>query len=505
VAEALDPELALTMRRHADRSRSVVYDRVLPLRADRERARFGAWYEMFPRSAAPRDGRGSTLREAEVRLPEIAAMGFDIVYLPPVHPIGTTHRKGRNNTLRAESGDPGSPWAIGAAAGGHKAVEPSLGTLEDFDHFVAAAKGHGLEIALDIAFQCSPDHPYVREHPEWFRKRPDGTIQYAENPPKKYQDIYPFDFECEDWRGLWEELKGVVVFWAERGVRVFRVDNPHTKPFRFWEWLIARVQEAFPDAVFLAEAFTRPKVMQWLAKAGFTQSYTYFTWRNTKAELTEYLTELTATDVREYLRGNLFANTPDILHEYLQFGGRPAFQTRLVLAATLGASYGIYGPGYELCDGNAVPGTEEYVDSEKYQVRVWDRDRPGHIRDFVTRVNAIRRGHPALQYDHRLRFHEAENERILFYSKTSPDGADVVLVAVNLDPHHVQESWIRVPIEEIGIPAGRPYQAHDLLSDSRFLWDGARSFVRLDPHICPAHIFVIRRKLHTERDFDYFQ
>jgi starch synthase (maltosyl-transferring) len=503
VREALDPALLAVMRRHADRSRAVAYDRTLRLRVDRERARFGAWYEMFPRSAAPREGRGSTLREAEVRLPEIAALGFDVVYLPPVHPIGTTHRKGPNNSVQASPGDPGSPWAIGGVAGGHKSVEPSLGTLEDFEHFVAEAARHGLEIALDIAFQCSPDHPYVREHPEWFRKRPDGTIQYAENPPKKYQDIYPFDFECAAWHSLWEELKSVVVFWAERGVRAFRVDNPHTKPFRFWEWLIDGVQRDFPDAIFLSEAFTRPKVMQWLAKSGFTQSYTYFTWRNTKADLEAYFTELTATGVREDLRPNLFTNTPDILHEYLQFGGRAAFQTRLVLAATLGASYGIYGPAFELCEGEAVPGTEEYRDSEKYQVRVWDRDRPGHIRDFVARMNQIRRAHPALHQDHTLRFHHADNEQILFYSKVSPDGSDLVFVVVNLDAHHAQEGWIHVPIHEFGI--GQSYQAHDLISDARFLWEGERSFVRLDPHVCPAHVFVIRRRLRTEKDFDYFQ
>jgi len=505
VREAMEPSLLAVMRRHADRSRAVSYDHPLPLRVERERAGFGAWYEMFPRSAAPRDGRGSTLREAEVRLPEIAAMGFDVLYLPPIHPIGATHRKGRNNSVTAGPDDVGSPWAIGGAAGGHKAIEPALGTFEDFDHFVAAAKREGLEIALDIAFQCSPDHPYVREHPEWFRKRPDGTIQYAENPPKKYQDIYPFDFECADWRGLWEELKSVVVFWAERGVRIFRIDNPHTKPFRFWEWLIEGVQRQFPDAIFLSEAFTRPKVMQYLAKSGFTQSYTYFTWRNTKSDLEAYFTELTATDIREYLRPNLFTNTPDILHEFLQFGGRPAFQLRLVLAATLGANYGIYGPAFELCEGRAIPGTEEYVDSEKYQVRVWDRESHVSIRDFVARVNEIRRAHPALHQDHSLRFHRTDNEQILFYSKTSPDGADLVLVVVNLDPHHTQEGWIHVPIEEFGIAAGQTYQAHDLISDARYFWEGDRSFVRIDPQICPAHVFVIRRRLHTERDFDYFQ
>ena len=453
---ALGSELAATMTRLADRTEACLHDRVLRVRVDRERARFGAWYEMFPRSAGNDPARGATLREAEARLPEIAAMGCDIVYLPPVHPIGRTHRKGANNALTARPGDTGSPWAIGAREGGHKAVAPELGTLADFEHFVATAQEFGLEIALDIAFQCSPDHPYVREHPEWFRHRPDGSIKYAENPPKKYQDIYPFDFECEDWRGLWEELKSVVLFWVERGVEVFRVDNPHTKPFRFWEWLIAEVQCEHPGTVFLAEAFTRPKVMKALAKLGFTQSYTYFTWRNTCGELTEYLTELTQTDVRDYMRPNLFANTPDILHEYLQYGGRPAFQIRLALAATLGASYGIYGPAFELCEARAVPGTEEYQDSEKYQVRVWKRDDPAHIRDFITRVNQARRANPALQYDQRLRFHGSDNHQILFYSKSTPDLLNIVLVAVSLDPHHLQEGWVHLPLEELGIPAHEP-------------------------------------------------
>jgi starch synthase (maltosyl-transferring) len=438
------------------------------------------------------------------RLPYVASMGFDVLYLPPVHPIGGTHRKGRNNAPRAAAGDPGSPWAIGGPEGGHDAVHPALGTLADFDRLVVAAREHRLEIALDLAFQCSPDHPWVREHPGWFHRRPDGTIQYAENPPKKYEDIYPLDFECDDWRALWEELRRVVLFWIARGVRIFRVDNPHTKPFAFWEWLIAEVRSAHPDVFFLAEAFTRPKVMRYLAKLGFSQSYTYFTWRNTKDELTRYFTELTATDVRDYLRPNLFVNTPDILPEYLQFGGPAAFRIRLVLAATLGATYGIYGPPFELCEAAALPGTEEYRDAEKYEVRRWDVDRPGTLRDFIARVNQIRRETPALHANDGLRFCPVDNDRLIAYVKTTPDRTNQVLVVVTLDPQHRQSGWVDVPLDELGLDAREPFQVHDLLGDARYLWHGARSFVALDPASVPAHVFVVRRRVRTERDFDYF-
>jgi len=344
----------------------------------------------------------------------------------------------------------------------------------------------------------------VQEHPEWFRHRPDGTIQYAENPPKQYQDIFPLHFECETWRELWNALLEVVRFWIRHEVRIFRVDNPHTKPFRFWDWLIAEVQREHRDVIFLSEAFTRPRVMERLAKGGFTQSYTYFTWRNRKQELTEYFTELTATGVREYLRPNLFANTPDILHEYLQTGRRAAFQIRHTLAATLGASYGIYGPAFELCEGRAVPGTEEYENSEKYEVRAWDLDRPGHIREWIALLNRARREHPALQHDHRLRFHEVDCDDLIFFTKTTPDLSDVVLVVVNLDPHHVQHGWVHVPIDELGIPEDQPYQVHDLISDDRYLWTGARNYVRLDPQTSPAHVLVLRHRTRTERDFDYY-
>ncbi len=506
VAAALDGTLEQDMARVPDRRRSSTSEPVLRLWADRERGRFGAWYEFFPRSAGPDRRRSATFAEASGRLADIAAMGFDVVYLPPVHPIGRAHRKGPGNTLVAKPGDPGSPWAIGAPEGGHTAVEPGLGTLVDFDRFVAAAGRHGLEVALDIAYQCSPDHPWVREHPEWFRHRPDGTIKHAENPPKKYQDIYPIDFECEDWRGLWNALLDVVLFWVGHGVKIFRIDNPHTKPFRFWDWLIAEVQREHPDVLFLAEAFTRPRVMRRLAKGGFTQSYSYFTWRNGKHELTEYFTELTQTPVREFMRPNLFANTPDILHEYLQTGGRAAFQARLVLAATLGATYGIYGPPFELCEGRAAaPGSEEYLASEKYEIKAWDHDRAGNIRDLVTRVNRARHQHPALQFDHRLRFHAADGDQLLCYSKTTPDFSDIVLVVVNLDPHNVQHGFVTLSLGALGLPDGPAYQVHDLLTDERYLWTGPRNYVRLDPGACPAHLFAVRRKVATERDFDYYQ
>jgi starch synthase (maltosyl-transferring) len=504
VAAALAPELLAAMARYPDRSHVSAYGRSLRVVVERERARFSAWYEMFPRSCAGEPGRHGTLRDCEARLPYVASMGFDVLYLPPIHPIGRTYRKGRNNTPGGGPSDPGSPWAIGAPEGGHTAVHAALGTLDDFDRLVAKAREHGIEVALDLAFQCSPDHPYVREHPQWFRWRPDGTVQYAENPPKKYQDIYPFNFEGPQWKELWQELKRVVCFWIEHGVSIFRVDNPHTKPFAFWEWLITEVRAQHPEAIFLAEAFTRPKVMKQLAKCGFSQSYSYFTWRNTKTELTEYFSELTQGETREYMRPNLFANTPDILHEFLQFGGRPAFAIRLVLAATLGANYGIYGPPFELCDGRAVPGTEEYLDSEKYQIRYWDIDQPGSLRDFIARVNQVRRDNPALHSDWTLRFLPVDNPALIFYSKQSSDLTNIILVVVNLDPHNPQAGWVTLPIDELGLDAQQPYQVHELLSDARYLWHGARNYVALDPNVVPAHVFRVRRRVRTERDFDYF-
>jgi starch synthase (maltosyl-transferring) len=479
------------------------YEPALAIEVDRERARFSSWYEMFPRSAAGRAGEHGSFADVEALLPHVAAMGFDVLYLPPIHPIGEIERKGPNNRAGAAAGDPGSPWAIGSREGGHKDLHPRLGTLQDFRRLLASAEARGIEIALDIAFQCAPDHPYVREHPQWFLKRPDGSVQYAENPPKKYQDIYPFWFETDDWQALWTELKSVFEFWIAQGVRIFRVDNPHTKPFAFWEWLIAEIRRARPDVIFLAEAFTRPKVMYRLAKLGFSQSYNYFPWRNGKREIVEYFTELTSRPVCEFFRPSLWPNTPDILTEYLQFGGRPAFVTRLILAATLGASFGIYGPAFELIERRPrESGSEEYLDSEKYQIRCWNRDAPQSLADLITRLNRIRRESAALQRDATLRFHDIDNEALIAYSKTSAD--ESILVVANVDPHHGQSGWVQLDLASLGLPGDGPFQVHDLLSGARFLWRGARNYVALDHEGTPAHVFRIRRRVLTERDFDYF-
>jgi starch synthase (maltosyl-transferring) len=495
VQAAEDPHLLDLMERHVERFAAVT-SHVLRAMVEPSRARFGAWYEMFPRSCGPDAHRSATFDEAAERLPEIAAMGFDVVYLPPIHPIGRTFRKGPNNTLTAGPNDPGSPWAIGGEAGGHKAVEPGLGDLAAFDRFVARARSLGLEIALDLALQCSPDHPYVREHPEWFRHRPDGTIKYAENPPKKYQDIYPFDFEGDAWPALWDEMKSIVEHWIAHGVHIFRVDNPHTKPFRFWEWLMREVRAKTPGVIFLSEAFTRPKVMKHLAKIGFSQSYSYFTWKNNKRDLAEWLEEFVAGEPREYMRLNLFANTPDILHEFLQKGGRPAFELRLILAATLGATYGIYS-SFELCEGRAVPGTEEYLDSEKYQFRKWDWDRPGHIKALVARMNVIRREHAALQSDRGLRFHECDNPHVFAYSKENRDRSSVLLMVVNLNPFDTQHAMVHVPVETWHLdPNG--YRVDDLLSGEHYFWRGHWNYVRLDPGFRPAHVL----RVHAGRGVD---
>jgi starch synthase (maltosyl-transferring) len=483
-----------TLPADGGRSLGTRYPRALRVIVERERARFGAWYEMFPRSAGTDPSRSATFKEAEARLPYIAAMGFDVLYLPPIHPIGRTFRKGRNNALTPEPGDPGSPWAIGSAEGGHTAIEPGLGTLQDFDRFVRAARAHGLEIALDIAFQASPDHPYVEAHPAWFRHRPDGTIKYAENPPKKYQDIYPFDFESPEWRALWTELGRIFEFWIARGVKIFRVDNPHTKPFGFWEWVLGEIRAAHPDVICLSEAFTRPKIMRYLAKAGFSQSYSYFTWRNTKRELEEYFTELTQSGVLEYLRPNLFANTPDILHEYLQTGGRPAFQARLVLAATLGASYGIYS-GFELCENTPVrAGSEEYLDSEKYQIKPRAFDRADSLAKLISRVNAIRHEHLALQFDGLLEFQQTDNAQLICYTKRAPDRSDPILMVVNLDPFNMQHGHIKLPLAAWDLPLDAAVTAHDLLSDETYFWRGEWNYVRLDPQVRVAHIITLRHE-----------
>jgi starch synthase (maltosyl-transferring) len=485
-------ELEVLMATYPDRSAATQYDPPPRVVVDRPAALIGAWYEFFPRSAEGRGDRGSTFRDCLSRVDDAKAMGFDVIYFPPIHPIGHTNRKGRNNSITFVPGDPGVPWAIGSEAGGHKAVEPALGTLEDFDWLQKEVRKRGMEIALDFAINCSPDHPYVKEHPDWFYKRPDGTIKYAENPPKKYEDIYPLNFRCENWRDLWAEMKSIVLFWAERGVRIFRVDNPHTKPVAFWEYLIKGVREKYPDTIFLSEAFTKPKMMRALAKAGFNQSYTYFTWRNSKRELIEYFMELTQTEMSEYFRPNLWSNTPDILPFVLQEGGRSAFMIRVALAATLSPLYGIYS-GYELCENEALPGREEYLDSEKYQYKERDWSAPGNIKDWIARLNKIRKENRALQLYTNLRFHDAENDAILFYSKMTPARDNIILVVVNLDPQRKQNSFVYVPIENFGQMESDVYQVQDLLSGATYTWRGRRNYVELDPDIQPAHIFLVRR------------
>ncbi len=502
---ALSDTLNALVAKYPDRRFASSYGRELAVVADREKARFSAWYEMFPRSSSGKPGTHGTFKDMETRLPYVASMGFDVLYSPPIHPIGKSYRKGKNNDPAGKEDDPGSPWAIGSQEGGHKAIHPDLGTLQDFRRLISQAYTHEIEIAMDIAFQCSPDHPYVKEHREWFRIRPDGTVQYAENPPKKYQDIFPLEFETDRWRELWDELKSVFDYWIAQGVKIFRVDNPHTKSLEFWEWVIGEIRREHPDVIFLSEAFTRPKLMYRLAKLGFTQSYNYFPWRNTKPELTQYFKELTQTDVREFFRPNLWPNTPDILTEHLQHGGRPAFMSRLVLAATLGASYGIYGPAFELGEHRPIKlGSEEYLDSEKYEIRRWDLDRPDSLREFIGCVNRIRRDNRALQSDRRLRFHPVDNDQLLCYSKSTPDWSNVIVVVVNLSPHHTHSGWLQLDLVDLGLEADRPFQVHDLLTNAYYLWQGPRNYIEVNPHSAPAHIFRIRRRLRTEQDFDYY-
>jgi starch synthase (maltosyl-transferring) len=504
-AVATDPALNDVMMRYPDRRFETRFDRELVLVVDPVRARFSSWYEFFPRSAATEPGKHGTFKDCEARLPYIAEMGFNVVYLPPIHPVGTNFRKGKNNSTTAEPGDVGSPWAIGSEEGGHKAIHPQLGTLDDFRSLVKRADGFGMQVALDIAFQAAPDHPYVKEHEEWFRKRPDGTIQYAENPPKKYQDIYPFDFESTKWFEMWVELKSIFEYWAEQGVRIFRVDNPHTKAFSFWEWCITDLKAKWPDLLFLSEAFTRPKIMYRLAKLGFSQSYTYFPWRNAKYEITTYLTEITKSPVHDFFRPNQWPNTPDILTEFLQLRTRAAFLIRFLLAATLGANYGIYGPAFELMQGRPVrPGSEEYLDSEKYQIREWDLNSKQSLKEFISVVNRIRNENPALQQDWTLEFHPVDNDQLICYSKRTPDNSNLIVTVVNLDPHHRQMGFVDLPLDRLGVEEDRPYQANDLLTGARYMWSGRRNYVELDPNSVPGHIFRIRRRLRVETDFEYF-
>jgi starch synthase (maltosyl-transferring) len=486
-------ELLDKMRAYPDKKLQTI-STAYPLSIERERAIYSAWYEFFPRSWSETPGRHGTFSDAERILPEIANMGFNVIYLPPIHPIGFIHRKGKNNALQAGKEDVGSPWAIGNDAGGHKSIHPELGTFEDFQHFVGRVSELGMEVALDIAFQCAPDHPYVKEHPQWFKWRPDGTVQYAENPPKKYQDILPFNFECDDWENLWDELKSVFFFWIQKGVKIFRVDNPHTKPLEFWHWVIMDVKKAHPDVIFLAEAFTRPKRKYRLAKAGFTHGYTYFTWRNDPKEMREYIEELTRTEVREYFWPNFWPNTPDILHEYIQKGGRAGSIVRLVLAATLSSNYGLYGPAYELLEKDPYPGKEEYIDNEKYELKDWNWDKPGNLKTIMALINKARRENPALHRTCNVQFVGIDNPAILAYLKTDPTRANQILTVTNFDYSWSQSGWLDLPLGDMGIGEDETYQVQDLLTDKIYEWRGRKAFVQLDPSGNNSHIFRISKR-----------
>ena len=490
---ALDPQLGTFMERYPDLTWATTTDPPLEAVVDPERARFSAWYELFPRSTSPDPKRHGTFDDVITRLDYVKELGFDVLYLPPISPIGRQYRKGPNNLPSQSMADPGVPWAIGASVGGHTSVHPELGDLGGFERLVHEARRRGIDIALDIAFQASPDHPWVTDHPTWFRARPDGTIQYAENPPKKYQDIYPFDFESPDWRALWDGLNDVFRFWISRGVNIFRVDNPHTKTFAFWEWCIADLKRDHPQVIFLAEAFSRPKVMYRLAKLGFSQSYTYFTWRNNAADMHEYLEEITRPPVSDFFRPNLWPNTPDILHADLHTGGRAAFEARLVLAATLSSSYGIYGPAFELGEAEPrEPDSEEYLDSEKYQQRTWDLSGGERLRALIARVNAARRAHAALRSNERLIFHPIDNPNLLAYSKTTADGRDVILTVVNFDYHATQSGTIALDTDALGRGGARAYRVVDLLDDATYTWSGDTAWVELDPDVRAAHVLWLR-------------
>lgn len=481
------------------------FDKIFEISVERKRANFSTWYEIFPRSLHSETGKHGTFQDCINFLPYVEEMGFDVLYLPPIHPIGETNRKGKNNSVKAKPGEPGSPWAIGNKEGGHKAVHPELGTIEDFQQLIQKAQEYKIEIAMDIAFQCSPDHPYVKEHPLWFRHRPDGSLQYAENPPKKYEDIYPLNFESEDWENLWEELKSVFLFWIDKGVKIFRVDNPHTKSFNFWGWTIQSIKKEHPDVIFLAEAFTRPKVMYNLAKQGFTQSYTYFTWRNTKYDLVTYCKELVNTEAREFFRPNFWPNTPDILPEFLQVANKAGFIQRIALAATLSSNYGIYGPAFELMENQPIePGKEEYLNSEKYEIKDWNFESSKSLKKIIGRINTIRKENKALQNTHSLKFHEIDNEALVCFSKTSDDLSNIILVVVSLDPHHTHSGWLKFPLRDFKMDEQVPYQVHDLIGGSYFLWSGEYNYVEINPGVMPVHIFKLRRKVRSERDFDYF-
>lgn len=456
---------------------------------DRPLSRFGSWYELFVRSQGADPHKSGTFQDAERRLPDIKEMGFDVVYLAPIHPIGLTARKGPNNALHAGPNDPGSPWGVGGAAGGHTAIEPAIGTLQDFDTFVQAASKLGLEIALDFAPHCSPDHPWVKEHPEWYYHRADGTIKCHENPPYVYEDVYPLNFDSPTHEALYDALRDVFLFWAQHGVRIFRVDNPHTKPVAFWGWVIQSVKEKYPDVIFLGEAFTREKMMKALSKVGFSQSYTYFIWRTTKPELTQYLTDLSHPELKKYFRPNFFVTTPDVLPHNLQQGGRPAFEMRLALATTLSPSYGIIS-GFELLENQAMPGTEEYANSEKYEIRIRDWNQPGHIKDLIRKLNDIRRMNPSLQRLENISFLDCENDQVLAYVKMTPDRSNRVMVVVNLDPHQTQETTIQIPMDKLGFSWEADFEVRDLMTDQHMRLNKS-FFLKLDPHRNPFQIYQV--------------
>lgn len=493
-----DQTINALLCKYRNKDRTTVHPHTFELVCEPVKSVFSTWYELFPRSTAAEPGRHGTFDDVAKLLPRIAKMGFDVLYLPPIHPIGVTNRKGKNNSLKATEQDPGSPWAIGNSRGGHKEIHPELGTLKDFRKLVATAEKHGIDIALDIAFQCSPDHPYVKKHPEWFKWRADGTVQFAENPPKKYEDILPFDFESDAFESLWHELKSVFKYWADNGVRIFRVDNPHTKAIPFWEWAINELKAEYPEVMFLAEAFTRPRIMEHLGKIGFTQSYTYFSWRNTKEELEEYMTELTKTDLKYYFRPNFWPNTPDILTEELVHGGNNAHIIRLILAATLCSSYGLYNPVYELGINTPMPGKEEYHDNEKYEIKNWDWNSYTKIREFITRINRIRKENKALQATANIEFAETDNDNVICYIKADESRENIIIVAVNLDPHNTHNAHVKLPLHKVGISYDHPFTVHDMLSGDRYEWS-ERNFVSLNPDDMPAHVLKVIQKhpIHT--------
>ena len=490
VTKVLSPAFGKIVHDHPLIEHETVFEKELKLVVECKKANFSAWYELFPRSASL-EGKHGNFRDVVRLLPRIASMGFDVLYLPPIHPIGKINRKGKNNSVKAEAGEPGSPWAIGSDEGGHKAIHPELGTISDFKQLISEAKKLHIDLAMDIAFQCAPDHPYVKEHPQWFRQRPDGSIQYAENPPKKYQDIYPFNFESDDWMNLWNELLSVFEFWIEQGVKIFRVDNPHTKPIRFWQWLIAEINRRHEDIIFLSEAFTRPRIMASLAKVGFTQSYTYFTWRVTKDEMIEYVNELVHTPSRLYFRPNFWPNTPDILPFHLQHQGENIFIIRLAMAATLSSSYGIYGPAYEFYDNQPMPGREEYLNSEKYEVKKHDWKKTNRMTDIITLINRARKNHPALQSTWNLQFCTIHDPNLLAYVKATEDLSDIFLIVVNMDPHQRHSGFVQLPKERLRLRNQINVKLHDLMTDEHYTWTQEWNYVELDPYKMPFHLFKL--------------